>query len=389
MKGAALEGGGARGAYHIGVMEALYECGHDFDGYVGTSIGSINAAALAQGDFDGLKQMWADLSPGKLFSPTIARLMQAVGEKMFSMDFVTDLARSLSELQKGVDTDGMKALIRSVVDEDALRRSGKLFALATLDATDLRPRELYLDDIPQGMLIEYLMASASFPGFKPEKIAGHEYADGGLFNNCPVNLLTDRGYEEVYAIRTLGPGLYHLPETDAKISVIEPSRDLGNVMSFDNALIQRNMRIGYLDGLRAEKGLKGRRYFVEGCQGMDAAALLMGVDEQTIQTLRSEHLYQDLPAQRLLLEKMVPDLGAYLKLQKDFGYEDLALALLESAAQEAGLDELRVWDIKELAAQVAAMDIHPAQSTVGGWLFTAKYQAAVRGLAMAIARRLR
>ncbi len=51
MRGLVLEGGGVKGAYHIGVLKALRENGLDkFDGYVGTSIGAINAAMLAAGD---------------------------------------------------------------------------------------------------------------------------------------------------------------------------------------------------------------------------------------------------------------------------------------------------------------------------------------------------
>jgi len=53
-KALVLSGGGGRGAYHIGVLEALVEHGWMEDGQgpdiiAGTSIGAINAAALASG----------------------------------------------------------------------------------------------------------------------------------------------------------------------------------------------------------------------------------------------------------------------------------------------------------------------------------------------------
>ena len=34
MRGLALEGGGAKGAYHLGALKALYEAGYAFDGVV-------------------------------------------------------------------------------------------------------------------------------------------------------------------------------------------------------------------------------------------------------------------------------------------------------------------------------------------------------------------
>src|SRR5438046_9308490 len=63
-KALVLSGGGARGAYHIGAIEALIQHGWMEDGkgpdiIAGTSIGAINAAALASGlTIEQLKQRW-------------------------------------------------------------------------------------------------------------------------------------------------------------------------------------------------------------------------------------------------------------------------------------------------------------------------------------------
>jgi NTE family protein len=42
-----LQGGGALGAYQVGVVEALHEAGIEPDWIIGTSIGAINAALIA------------------------------------------------------------------------------------------------------------------------------------------------------------------------------------------------------------------------------------------------------------------------------------------------------------------------------------------------------
>ena len=42
-----LQGGGALGAYQVGVVEALHEAGIEPDWVIGTSIGAINAALIA------------------------------------------------------------------------------------------------------------------------------------------------------------------------------------------------------------------------------------------------------------------------------------------------------------------------------------------------------
>ena len=42
-----LQGGGALGAYQVGVYEALHDAGIEPDWVIGTSIGAINAAVIA------------------------------------------------------------------------------------------------------------------------------------------------------------------------------------------------------------------------------------------------------------------------------------------------------------------------------------------------------
>jgi hypothetical protein len=58
-----LSGGGARGAYECGVYKSLHKHGIEIDVLVGTSVGAINAAAIAQGtDPQTLIDLWLALS---------------------------------------------------------------------------------------------------------------------------------------------------------------------------------------------------------------------------------------------------------------------------------------------------------------------------------------
>ena len=58
MFGLVLEGGGARGAYHIGAYKAIKELDIEIGGIAGTSIGAINGAMMVQGDYDLLEKVW-------------------------------------------------------------------------------------------------------------------------------------------------------------------------------------------------------------------------------------------------------------------------------------------------------------------------------------------
>lgn len=57
-----LCGGGAKGAYEIGAVRALYELGETFDIITGTSIGALTGAMLVQGDAEQLNRLWEGLS---------------------------------------------------------------------------------------------------------------------------------------------------------------------------------------------------------------------------------------------------------------------------------------------------------------------------------------
>ena len=106
----------------------------------------------------------------------------------------------------GLDITPLRNLLMEVIDEEKVRNSGKDFGIVTVSLTDLKPLEIYIEDIPDGELVQYLLASAYFPAFKREKIGGKRYVDGGIYNNLPVNLLTDKGYKDLILIRTHGVG---------------------------------------------------------------------------------------------------------------------------------------------------------------------------------------
>src|SRR5687767_15542429 len=67
-----LQGGGALGAYHLGVYQALHEAGVEPDWVIGTSIGAINAAVIAGNPpaerLARLRELWARFEQGHPFA---------------------------------------------------------------------------------------------------------------------------------------------------------------------------------------------------------------------------------------------------------------------------------------------------------------------------------
>ena len=121
MRGLALEGGGSRGAYHIGVYQACLEQGLTFDAICGTSIGAVNAALLAQGDYDLLQHLWKTLGNSDLFevdNAHYAKLFRG-GIEAADLSYYKEALNRVRE-SGGVDTRKMKAMIDSLVDVDRL-----------------------------------------------------------------------------------------------------------------------------------------------------------------------------------------------------------------------------------------------------------------------------
>ena len=59
--GLILAGGGAKGAYQIGAWKAMRELDIEFEAIAGASIGAINGAMIAQGDFDDAYELWSNV----------------------------------------------------------------------------------------------------------------------------------------------------------------------------------------------------------------------------------------------------------------------------------------------------------------------------------------
>ncbi len=60
--GIVLEGGGARGAYQIGVWKALREAGMKIKGVAGTSVGALNGALICMDDLEKAEEIWGNMT---------------------------------------------------------------------------------------------------------------------------------------------------------------------------------------------------------------------------------------------------------------------------------------------------------------------------------------
>ena len=358
MYGVALEGGGARGAYHIGALKALVENGYEISGIVGTSIGSFNAAVFAQGDLDKLYKFWTSSTSADIINMNKDDIVKIVNKKI-DRSLVKNITEYLKVAfsNKGMDFSNYKKMLDNFIDEDKLRKSNVDFGLVTVSVTDKKPLELYKDDIDNGMISSYVMASSYLPVFRTEKIQDKVFIDGGFYNNCPIDMLIKKGYKDIIEIRTKAVGVYRRVKRrkDVNIISIEPSEDLGSILFTDVELANRNVKMGYYDTLRVIKRLKGKTYYINSNDKKSAFNTLLKLSEDQIYSIAEDSIknVNSIEAKKLLFSYILPEIERKFKLQKTLSYDALLIGIVEYLLKEEELvDRYNIYDLKHLILEL-------------------------------------
>ncbi|MBQ8558743.1 MAG: ornithine carbamoyltransferase [Tyzzerella sp.] len=326
-----LDGGGARGAYQIGAWKALVEAGVKINAVAGTSVGALNGALICMGDVEKAEKIWHDITYSHVMDVDDA-WMEGIFDKETSFrEIVSEMKRYLSE--GGVNITPLRELIHENVDEKKIRESGMEFCLLTFSVSQMKELDISIHDIPEGMLEDFLLASAYLIGFKNEKLHGQTYIDGGVINNVPTNSLIERGYDDIIQIRIYGPGRKpRVRKTENTVLYeIAPKVKLGSIIEFDKRRSRQNMKIGYFDAKRVLYGLIGRIYYIE----------------QT----REEWYYERILEELTEIEKA--EIAFILKLSLGFSDMELYLAMLEASAKLLRVPKYQIYTVQELEETVA------------------------------------
>ncbi len=259
--GIVLEGGGVKGAYQCGALEALCELGMSVDGIVGTSIGAVNGALFLQGGISLLSKVWDKIDTNTIFEldEIVIEKLKTDGLDLQTMLFMTKNVKSIFQMLQDSEKKS-KAFFSSLVDEKAIRESALDFGAVAFNISDMKPAELMKEAIPQGQLVNFVIASAAFPIFPSIEIDGKKYIDGGVWDNMPINLIARNGYEKLLVIRT-NPASKEpkrkQERDDLAVFTILPDEDLGHALAFADTKIARLREKGRRDAILAwEYGLK-------------------------------------------------------------------------------------------------------------------------------------
>ncbi len=204
-------GGGSLGAAQVGMLRALAEVDVRPDLVVGTSVGALNGAMLADDPEHGverLSELW----------PTIRK------EQVFPGKAWRRLIGLRSRRTYLVESDALGDLVRSQLRASTFKQLALPFGAVTVD---IATAEAVV--ITTGLVAPAIVASAAIPGvYAPVWRNGRNLYDGGLVANVPMRQALALGARSLVVLDCSFPGRgWDLPDT------------LGDVFAFVLAVASR------------------------------------------------------------------------------------------------------------------------------------------------------
>ena len=371
--GIVLEGGGAKGAYQIGAWKALREAGVRIKGIAGASVGSLNGALICMDDLEKAEDIWKNIEYSRVMDVS-DETIKALKKKDFKALNMQEILNSGFQFIKdgGFDVTPLKNLIAEVVgDESRIRESDRELFAVTYSVSEHKELAVDVKSGEEGSVKDMLLASAYFLAFKNEKLGGKRYRDGGGFNNVPLGVLLDKGYEDIIVIRIYGWGfdsekVTKIPD-GANVYHIAPRQDLGGILEFDKKQSRKNMTLGYYDAKRFLYGLAGRIYYIDAPGSepyyfdkmmSELELLKIYVEEDLDQEIR-----ESLKGYRMFTETLFPRMAVEFKLKDDWNYRDLYIAILEDLAKRLKINRFQIYTVDRLIGKIM-MKLHSLDSRI-------------------------
>jgi NTE family protein len=229
-----LAGGGARGAYQVGVLRGLQELGvlepgrSGLDVFVGSSAGAINSSMLAAhaGQLDRgiatLEDLWGNIHAHDVFRTDVL----AIGSTGVRWAWDLTLGGAIGGVapKSLLDTSPLREFLGEHIPFERLAaqiEDGALHALA-LAATDLTSADgvLFVHGDPDVEVWErrrwqiekahirtqHVLASSAIPIFFPSvEVDGRHFGDGSIRNTAPLSPAINLGAERIIAISVREP----------------------------------------------------------------------------------------------------------------------------------------------------------------------------------------
>lgn len=203
--GLALSGGGIKAFSQVGVVRFLKENGFKFDGFSGTSMGSIIATLLAH-DIpinqveNSILKIEKIIIDEKLLDASNAQVFPLITQSITGLIDPSRFVRIIEEEFEQYNIKYIKDVKFPLVITSVDLISGKIVYFTNRKELIKSPYKYFIimDDV---LLIDAIRASCSFPMvFATMNFRDMQLVDGGVLMNVPVAPLKSMGLEKVLSI---------------------------------------------------------------------------------------------------------------------------------------------------------------------------------------------
>jgi NTE family protein len=274
-------GGGAKGAFQLGVWKWLEEHGgtERYTGVSGASVGAMNTLLFARGDYERAEQVWLGMRQEDLLrrNAQLAKNLEAclpgAPEHPDLLEIADALLGDFQENAGLFSKEALERIIRENISLDRLRNKlayvslsafkapgrQKIEGLSSIFAAEYAFLDAWSPD-PMEYVIRRVLASAALPGaYTPESVDGVLCIDGGVLDNSPYTPLVQAGYRKILIVH-LTPrkpdrgdaadvkALEDVPalgQNGAELWHVWPSAGLGGTLEIDPALTRQRIDAGY------------------------------------------------------------------------------------------------------------------------------------------------
>jgi len=276
-----LSGGGAYGAYEVGVLKSLVNGQSPATNKVplepailtGASVGNFNAAVLTMAPHNAiegvrrLERIWLDdiadrggvrgngifrvrgnpegYLEGSGLKKPLEPLLRAAGDAAYvggrSVTQLTQFftsggslgsrALGLIDVSALISVEPFDELLKKTIDPERIRNSSIVLCTVATDWLSGKPRVFHNHDFTDAEGRDAVKASASIPGIFPvTKIGDRTYVDGGVVMNTPISYALDAGATELHVVY-LNPEVGDIPLRKNEGTIDVFNRSIGMMLA--------------------------------------------------------------------------------------------------------------------------------------------------------------
>lgn len=245
--GLVLGGGGSKGCYHVGALQAMSEEKIAFGAISGTSIGALVGIFYTTGSLDLLTDFVFSMQPGNIASD-LPILPMTLKEKVKGTRTILNFI--IRYFDSKMDITPLRTHFRMMFDYDAFKDSPIKYACMSFNDTKKEPRAFFKGEITADNAEDIVMASAAcYPAFPKVMIDGEEYVDGMYADNVPIELLKTISPDasRIVVIDLHDPGEMVPPALTSEMFYIQPLLQPGNPLDFSTEHAEALYSQGYLE----------------------------------------------------------------------------------------------------------------------------------------------